>query len=89
MKIKSITKIKDRESQYGTMTDYLMILDDNGVDKSVTSPISLIISAFAPVYDVRKSLTPQIKTDAGDTSLILIDLGCGKNRLARAGIIDC
>ena len=54
---------------------------DDGIDKSVTSPISLIISAFAPVYDVRKSLTPQIKTDVGDTSLILIDLGRGKNRL--------
>ena len=54
---------------------------DEGTDKSVMSPVSLIISAFAPVYDVRKSLTPQIKLDAGDTSLILIDLGRGKNRL--------
>ena len=54
---------------------------DQGQDKSVTSPVSLIISAFAPVYDIRKSLTPQIKLDAGDTSLILIDLGRGKNRL--------
>ncbi|MDO8651509.1 MAG: phosphoribosylformylglycinamidine synthase [Undibacterium sp.] len=54
---------------------------DEGQDKSVTSPVSLIISAFAPVHDVRKSLTPQIKLDAGDTSLILIDLGRGKNRL--------
>jgi phosphoribosylformylglycinamidine synthase len=54
---------------------------DEGTDKSVMSPVSLIISAFAPVYDVRKSLTPQIQLDAGETSLILIDLGRGKNRL--------
>ncbi|WP_394779004.1 phosphoribosylformylglycinamidine synthase, partial [Undibacterium sp.] len=54
---------------------------DGEQQKSVTSPVSLIISAFAPVYDVRKSLTPQIRLDAGDTSLILIDLGRGKNRL--------
>ena len=54
---------------------------DEDSDKSVTSPVSLIISAFAPVYDIRKCLTPQIKLDAGDTSLILIDLGRGKNRL--------
>ena len=54
---------------------------DEGEQKSVTSPVSLIISAFSPVYDVRKSLTPQLKLDAGDTQLILIDLGRGKNRL--------
>lgn len=54
--------------------------DEQG-DKSVTSPVSLIVSGFAPVYDVRKTLTPQIRLDQGDTSLILIDLGRGKNRL--------
>ena len=55
--------------------------NDEGQSKAVTSPVSLIISAFSPVYDVRKSLTPQIRLDQGDTSLILIDLGRGKNRL--------
>ncbi len=54
---------------------------DDGEDKSVTSPVSLVVSAFAPVYDIRKSLTPQLRTDAGDTVLIVIDLGRGKNRL--------
>ena len=54
---------------------------DDGADKSVTAPVSLIVSAFAPVYDIRKCVTPQIKLDEGDTSLILIDLGRGKNRL--------
>ena len=38
----------------------------------------LIISAFAPVIDIRKTLTPQLRTDCGDTDLILIDLGRGK-----------
>lgn len=54
---------------------------DEGEDKAVISPVSVIVSAFAPVYDIRKSLTPQLRTDAGDTVLIAIDLGRGKNRL--------
>ena len=54
---------------------------DNGEDKAVTSPLSLVITAFAPVTDVRKTLTPQLRTDVGDSSLVLIDLGLGKTRL--------
>ena len=54
---------------------------DGDNNKSVMSPVSLIISGFSPVYDVRKTLTPQLRLDKGDTSLILIDLGRGKNRL--------
>src|SRR5690606_13691800 len=54
---------------------------DGDEDKAVISPVSLIVSAFAPVYDVRKSLTPQLRTDAGETVLIAIDLGRGKNRM--------
>lgn len=54
---------------------------DNGEDKSVTSPVSLIVTGFAPVADVRQSLTPQLRLDKGETDLILIDLGRGKNRL--------
>ncbi len=53
----------------------------SGAQKRVTSPLSLIISAFAPVADIRQSLTPQLITDADDTTLLLIDLGRGKNRL--------
>jgi phosphoribosylformylglycinamidine synthase len=49
--------------------------------KSVTSPVSLIVTAFAPVVDVRRCLTPQLRTDLGDTLLIAIDLGRGKHRL--------
>ncbi|HYR34949.1 MAG TPA: phosphoribosylformylglycinamidine synthase [Burkholderiales bacterium] len=49
--------------------------------KEVVAPLSLIVSAFAPVEDARDTLTPQLRTDAGDTELILIDLGRGRNRL--------
>lgn len=48
-------------------------------DKLMKSPLSLIITAFAPVLDVSKTLTPQLK--AQDSVLILLDLGVGKNRL--------
>ena len=54
---------------------------ENGEDKSVTSPLSLVITAFGRVEDIRKTLTPQLKTDGGDTSLVYIDLGAGKQRL--------
>jgi len=53
---------------------------DAGVAKEVVSPVSLIISAFAPVEDVRRHLTPQLVNDAS-TVLIAIDLGRGRNRL--------
>lgn len=55
---------------------------DNDQAKSVTSPVSLIVSGFAPVTNIRANLTPQLSNAAGDTVLILIDLGRGKNRLA-------
>jgi len=47
----------------------------------VIAPVSLVVTAFAPVRDVRATLTPQLRTDAGDTVLILIDLGKGQQRL--------
>jgi phosphoribosylformylglycinamidine synthase len=49
--------------------------------KEVVSPLSLVVSAFAPVEDARHTLTPQLRTDAGETELVLIDLGRGRNRL--------
>ncbi|AEG01211.1 phosphoribosylformylglycinamidine synthase [Methylomonas methanica] len=52
---------------------------DKDNDKSMTSPVSLIITAFAPVQDVRLTLTPQLQDQ--DSLLLLIDLGQGKNRL--------
>ncbi|BAU49502.1 phosphoribosylformylglycinamidine synthase [Sulfurifustis variabilis] len=54
--------------------------------REVTAPLSLIVSAFAPVLDARKTLTPQLRTDAGETDLILVDLGKGKNRLGGSAL---
>ncbi|MDO7654091.1 MAG: AIR synthase-related protein, partial [Porticoccus sp.] len=54
---------------------------ERGEDKAVTSPLSLIITAFSPVQDVRKTLTPQLRNDLGDTTLLYIDLGENKNRM--------
>lgn len=50
-------------------------------DRSVWSPVSLIVSAFAPVGDARATLTPQLQGDAGATDLVLIDLSAGRDRL--------
>ena len=60
--------------------------EDEGAAKEVVAPVSLIVSAFAPVTDVRKTLTPQLKqvesaNAPADSTLILIDLGRGKNRM--------
>ncbi|MEW5972214.1 MAG: phosphoribosylformylglycinamidine synthase [Pseudomonadota bacterium] len=57
------------------------VWDEAGKKREMTAPLSLIISAFAPVTDVRHVLTPELRRDAGDTDLILIDLGKGRNRL--------
>lgn len=53
---------------------------DGAENKAVTAPLSLVISAFAPVIDARQTLTPQLKTNV-ETDLILVDLGNGKNRV--------
>jgi phosphoribosylformylglycinamidine synthase len=54
--------------------------------QSVVSPVSLIVSAFAPVKDVRKTLTPALHDDDSPTSLWLIDLGAGRNRLGASAL---
>lgn len=60
--------------------------EDNGEQKSVTAPLSLIVSGFAPVTEVTRTLTPQLRTDAGETDLILIDLAAGQNRLGGSAL---
>ncbi|WP_336406974.1 phosphoribosylformylglycinamidine synthase [Gallaecimonas mangrovi] len=50
-------------------------------DKAVTAPLSLIITAFGRVEDIRKTATPQLKTNKGATRLLLIDIAAGKQRL--------
>jgi phosphoribosylformylglycinamidine synthase len=53
----------------------------DGEKKKVTSPVSLIVSAFATLADVRGTLTPQLNREIDDTTLVLVDLGKGRNRL--------
>lgn len=60
--------------------------NENGEQKTVTAPLSLVISAFARVEDVRKTVTPQLRTDKGRSRLLLIDLGEGKNRLGATAL---
>ncbi len=55
--------------------------EDGGKTKEVIAPLSLIVSAFAPCEDARRALTPQLRTDCGETELVLIDLGRGRKRL--------
>jgi phosphoribosylformylglycinamidine synthase len=53
----------------------------DGEERLMSAPLSLIVSAFAPVRDARATLTPQLRRDLGDTDLLLVDLGKGRNRL--------
>jgi phosphoribosylformylglycinamidine synthase len=55
--------------------------EDNGEQKSVTSPMSLIITAFGAVEDIRKTVTPELRIDLGETRIVAIDLSKGKSRL--------
>ena len=57
------------------------VWETDGQEKSNTAPLSLIVSAFAPVTDVRKTLTPEFARSQGKTGIFLIDLGRGKNRM--------
>ena len=62
------------------------VWQENGQEQQVTAPLSLVITAFAPVEDVRRGVTPQLQIDCGDTELVLIDLGAGKNRLGGSAL---
>ncbi|OIQ97405.1 phosphoribosylformylglycinamidine synthase [mine drainage metagenome] len=61
------------------------VWNDDGENKAVTSPISLVVTAFSATPDVRKTLTPQLQTNV-DSKLILIDLGAGKNRMGGSSL---
>ncbi|MDH5254660.1 MAG: phosphoribosylformylglycinamidine synthase [Gammaproteobacteria bacterium] len=58
---------------------------DGAATRAVVAPVSLVASAFAPVDDVRRTLTPELRREPG-TSLWLIDLGAGRNRLGGSGL---
>jgi phosphoribosylformylglycinamidine synthase len=62
------------------------VWQDGGEDKAVTAPLSLIISAFARVDDVTKTLTPQLQSSFDNSLLIWIDLSGGKNRLGASAL---
>jgi len=54
---------------------------DGGGSRSVVAPLSLVVTACAPVADVRRTLTPVLATDQGLTALVLVDLGAGRDRV--------
>jgi phosphoribosylformylglycinamidine synthase len=64
--------------------------DENGEDKSITAPLSLVMTGFAPVTDAMRTLTPQLRRtlngEAVETDLILIDLGHGAHRLGGSAL---
>ena len=60
--------------------------EEDGITCRVVAPLSLLVSAFAPVRDIRATLTPQLRSDEGDTELLSIDLGRGKNRLGGSAL---
>jgi len=59
---------------------------ERGLEKSVTAPVSLIVSAFAPVQDVRRTWVPVLQLDRGNSALLLIDLARGRNRLGMSAL---
>ncbi|GMK54743.1 hypothetical protein CspeluHIS016_0113290 [Cutaneotrichosporon spelunceum] len=54
--------------------------------KEVTAPLSLIVTAFSPVDNVERTWTPQLRTDAGETTLVFADLARGKQRLGGSAL---
>jgi len=61
------------------------VWQDGNEKKSVTAPLSLIVTAFAPCPDARDTVTPQLAAYQ-DTTLLLIDLGQGKNRMGGSAL---
>ncbi|MDG2308372.1 MAG: phosphoribosylformylglycinamidine synthase [Candidatus Binatia bacterium] len=59
---------------------------DGDEERSVTAPLSLIVTAFSRVPDVRRAVTPELRTDLGETDLLLIDLGATQNRLGGSAL---
>ena len=62
------------------------VWEESGRPFAVTSPLSLVVSAFAPVTDLRRALTPELRADAGPTELVLVDLGRGQDRLGGSAL---
>jgi len=58
---------------------------ENGEEKAVTSPMAIVITAFARITDIRKTITPQLRPEQGG-KLLLIDLGRGQNRMGASAL---
>eukprot|EP01063_Lacrimia_lanifica_P027153 TRINITY_DN3774_c0_g1_i1.p1 TRINITY_DN3774_c0_g1~~TRINITY_DN3774_c0_g1_i1.p1 ORF type:complete len:747 (+),score=308.44 TRINITY_DN3774_c0_g1_i1:1861-4101(+) len=63
--------------------------DEDGKDKKVAAPLSVVITAFAPVQDVRNTITPDLKAVKGESQIILVDLAKGKTRLGGSVVGQC
>ncbi len=62
------------------------VWNDGERQRKTVAPVSLIVTAFARVGDVRSPLTPQLRLDQGESELWLIDLGAGQNRLGGSAL---
>ncbi len=62
---------------------------DDAEEKSITSPLSLVVTGFAPVTDALATLTPQINLEQDESDLILIDPGNGQNRPGGSALARC
>ena len=65
--------------------------EDTNDAKEVTAPLSLIVSAFAPVRDIKKTWTPQLRrySEVGETSLFFVDIAVGHRSLGGSGLAQC
>ena len=59
---------------------------EDGVDKAVTAPVSVVVSAFAKVADARQTLTPLLRAGGNDTALVLLDVANGARRLGGSAL---
>ena len=61
---------------------------EDGDFRTVTSPVSLIVSAFAPVSDIRETVTPELRPLPDETVILLLDLAEGKQRLGGSILVQ-
>jgi len=65
------------------------VWQQDGEPRAISAPLTLIATAFAPVHDVRRTLTPELRRDRGPSALLLVDLGRGRNRLGGSALAQC
>jgi phosphoribosylformylglycinamidine synthase len=64
------------------------VWDDSAGEHCMRAPLSLIVTAFAPSFDIRLALTPALVPEPETTELVLIDLGAGRNRLGGSALMQ-